>query len=252
MKKIGYENLYNRREEYKINELHGDVCLLTAGVSIQTDRVEIEIVGWCKDRSSYSIDYRVIEGDIADVAVWNKLAELLDERWKRPNGLDVPIRIMAIDSGYNALRVFAFCLQSYPYRVVPVKGLKKLKMVFSAPKTVEIIRAKKRIGKVRLFGVGISYLRSELNSWLRLEKDENGVAPPCYCHFPQYAEHYFRGLTAKQKLCERIGPLECRIFARAAASIAGLDILRPERLEQIGGIVTVKGMPDGIEVGRIN
>jgi len=248
-----YKNLYNRRENYKLNELHADVCFITAGVDVQKDRVEVEIVGWCKDKSSYSIDYRVIEGDTADVHVWLKLGELMDERWKRPNGMGLPLRMMAVDSGYNTSHVYAFCRRFSPDRVVPVKGLDNLGMVFSAPKTVDITRSGKRVGHVRLYGVGSSFLKSELYSWLRLEKDENGAAPPCYCHFPQYAEHYFRGLTAEeqvkkvvkgytvyewQKKYERNEPLDCRVYARVAASIVGLDRLRPEHLEQIGGIAT--------------
>ena len=248
-----YKNLYNRREEYRLNELNEDVCFLTAGIDVQKDRVEIEIVGWCKNKSSYSIDYRVIEGDTADVPVWLKLGELLEERWKRPNGMQIPIRMMAVDSGYNTSHVYAFCRRYSPDRVVPIKGLDNLGMVFSAPKTVDITRAGKRVGHVRLYGCGSSFLKSELYSWLRLEKDENGVAPPCYCHFPQYAESYFRGLTAEeqvkkvvkgytvyewQKKYERNEPLDCRVYARVAASIVGLDRMRPEHLEMIGGIAT--------------
>ena len=248
-----YKNIYNRREEYRLNELHADICFLTAGVDVQKDRVEFEIVGWCRDKRSYSIDYRVIEGDTADVPVWNRLAELLDERWKRPNGLSLPLRMMAVDSGYNTSHVYAFCRRFSPDRVVPVKGQDSLGMVFSSPKTVDITRAGKRVGRVRLYGCGSSFLKSELYSWLRLEKDENGVAPPCYCHFPQYAEHYFRGLTAEEqvkkivkgytvyewhKKYERNEPLDCRVYARVAASIIGLDRLRPEQLEMIGGIAT--------------
>ena len=51
-----FKNLYNRREHYKTNHVPADVCFLTAGVDVQRDRLELEVVGWCADKRSYSID----------------------------------------------------------------------------------------------------------------------------------------------------------------------------------------------------
>ena len=247
-----YKNLYNRREEYPLNVLPDDVCFLTAGVDVQKDRVEVEIVGWCTDKRSYSIDYRVFEGDTAAIPVWNKLAELLEERFPRANGSNIPIRMMAVDSGYNTSHVYQFCKRFTPDRVVPIKGQDNLGMVFSAPKTVYITKSGQKVGNVRLYNLGVSFLKSEFYSWLRLEKDENGTAPACYCHFPQYDEHYFRGITAEEQVKKvvrgysvyewrkkyaRNEPLDCRLYARAAASIVGIDRLKPAQLEIIGGKV---------------
>lgn len=68
--------------------------------------------------------------------------------------------------------------------------------------------------------------------------------------FPEYDEHYFRGLTAEEQVVkvvrgyrklqwvkryERNEPLDCRVYARAAAAILGLDRLSPQRLAQMGG-----------------
>jgi len=62
--------------------------------------------------------------------------------------------------------------------------------------------------------------------------------PPGYCHFPRYSEEYFKQITAEQlvtkivkgyrrhqwqKMRERNEGLDCRVYARAAASRIGLD-----------------------------
>ena len=244
-----YKNLYNRRENYQTNIVPSDVCFLTAGVDVQKDRLELEIVGWCKDKRSYSIDYRVIEGDTARLETWDKLSEVVNERFKR-DYTEMPIRLMAVDSGYNTTHVYAFCRRFQSDRVVAIKGQDSLGMVFSAPKTVDVTKAGKKIGKIRQYNVGSSFLKSELYTWLRLEKDETGTPPPCYCHFPQYDEHYFRGITAEEqvrkivrgyprfewhKKYDRNEPLDCRNYARAAAAIVGLDRLKPEQLEAMSG-----------------
>lgn len=250
-----YKNLYNRREQYKVNEVPADVCFLTAGVDVQRDRLELEIVGWCADKRSYSIDYRALEGDTAATKVWAKLAEVLAERWPRRDGMEFPIRLMAVDSGYNTTHVYNFCRRFGVDRVIPIKGQDNLGMAVSPPKSVDVTKAGKKVGRLRQWNIGVSFMKGELYAALRLEKDSDGTPPPNYCHFPEYDEHFFRGLTAEEqvkriirgypkyqwvKRYERNEPLDCRIYARAAAVIIGLDRLTPKRLAQMGGAVAAK------------
>jgi phage terminase large subunit GpA-like protein len=158
---------------------------------------------------------------------------------------------MAIDTGYNTSHVYAFCRRFDASRVVPVKGQDNLGMAVSPPKTVDITKSGKRVGKLRQWNVGVSFLKSELYAALRLERDADGNPPPNYCHFPEYDEHYFRGLTAEeqvkkivrgypryvwQKVYDRNEPLDCRVYARAAAVIVGLDRLSPAKLAAMGGV----------------
>jgi phage terminase large subunit GpA-like protein len=246
-----YRNLYNRREGYPTNEVPEDVCFLTAGVDVQRDRLELEVVGWCADKRSYSIDYRVLEGDTAATGVWDKLSAVVGERWMRGDGMELPLRLMAVDTGYNTTHVHAFCRRFDATRVVPIKGMDSLGMAVAPPRTVDITKAGKRVGKLRQWNIGVSFLKSELYAALRLERDAEGTPPPSYCHFPQYDEGYFRGLTAEEqvkkivrgypryewkKVYERNEPLDCRVYARAAATIVGLDRLSSERLAAMGGV----------------
>jgi phage terminase large subunit GpA-like protein len=153
---------------------------------------------------------------------------------------------MAVDSGYNTTHVYNFCRRFDASRVIPVKGQDSLGMAISPPKKVDLTKAGKRIGKVNQWNIGVSFLKSELYALLRLEKDSAGNPPPYYCHFPEYAEHYFRGLTAEeqvtkvvrgyqkiqwQKVYERNEPLDCRIYARAAAEIVGLSKMSKEQIQ---------------------
>ena len=108
-------------------------------------------------------------------------------------------------------------------------------------------------------------LKEELYGWLRLEQPTDPAAgfPAGYCHFPQYAEEYFRQLTAEilvvriirgyrryvwEKTRERNESLDCRVYARAAAFTLGLDSWTEEHwksLEQSIGMGS--GSPAGAE-----
>lgn len=233
-----WEIIYNRREPYALNKPTKDVSFITAGVDVQADRLEVEIVGWGKGKRSWSLDYRVILGDTGSRPVWDKLGALLSEQWEREDGALIPLRLMAVDTGYNTSMAYEFCRRHDPTRVVPVKGQDAQAVIISAPRSVDKKKNGKKIGRLLLYNVGVSLLKSELYGWLRLNIQEDSSYPVGFCHFPEYDATYFRGLTAEQleynivkgfrkyywvKKYLRNEPLDCRVYARAAASIIGID-----------------------------
>lgn len=256
-----WQNLYNRREKYTINTLNNTVCFITAGVDVQGDRLELEIVGWCKGKITYSIDYRVLTGDTAKKDVWDKLSLILEENWTREDGLIMPIKLMAVDSGYNTQKVYDFCRKYDATRVIPIKGRDNQDVVITAPKAVDVSHAGKKVGTVKVWNVGVSLLKSELYGWLRLEI-ENDIAPNGYCHFPEYGQEHFKGITAEQlqfknvdgykkyawvKKYERNEPLDCRNYARAAASVIGIDRFKDEHW-----LTIVQGYQKKVEAAQIS
>jgi phage terminase large subunit GpA-like protein len=236
-----WENLYNRREDYPINKPSKDVAFITAGADVQKDRIEVEIVGWCEHKISYSLDFRVLHGDTEKTDVWDLLASVVDEQFEREDGAMLPVKLMAVDSGFNTQYVYDFCRRFDSTRVIPTKGQGKQAVVISAPKTVDVTINGNKVGNVKLFNIGVSILKSELYGWLKLENIESDSPPVGYCFFPQYAPEYFKGLTAEQlqlkrnkdghidyawiKKYERNEPLDCRVYARAAAELCGLTRL---------------------------
>lgn len=254
-----YKNLHNRRELYGINKPPTEVAFITAGVDVQKDRLELEIVGWCEGKRSYSIDYRVLVGDTAQKPVWDELAKVIDEKWTRVDGVPIPLRMMAVDSGYNSQEVYSFCRRFDATKVIPTKGSDSLNVPVSVPRAIDVAKSGRKIGKVKIWNVGVSVLKSELYGWLRLEKADGETVPDGYCHFPQYDERYFRGLTAEKlqfhvvkgfrkyewvKEYPRNEPLDCRIYARAAATVVGMDRFTASDWEQLrlsyGGAVEEK------------
>lgn len=249
-----WQNLYNRREAYHLNKPSSDVAFLTAGVDIQRDRIEVEIVGWCKGKRSYSVDYRVLVGDTSAKAVWDELAKIVGEHWERADGRMMPLKLMAVDTGFRTTEVYDFCQRFDTTRVIPVRGQDKQQLVVAAPKQIHTTQAGKKVGRVRVWNVGVSVCKSELYGWLKLERSEDGTPPPGYCHFPEYDQHFFRMLTAEQiqyrlvrnfpvpewvKKYDRNEALDCRVYARAAASVIGIDRFRDEHWEELSrGYVT--------------
>lgn len=236
-----WEDLYNRRETYAIGSVPRGVVFLTAGVDVQKDRIELEVVGWGRSHESWSIDYRVILGEVSTLAPWKQLEEVLREVWTNENGANLPLRMMAVDSGYESQTVYNWTRRQPADRVMATKGRDPYPMLVGLPGKVDILTTgKKRRRGARLWPVGVGMAKSELYSWLfhKVPTDPGEPFPPGFAHFPQYAEEYFRQLTAEHlkkgsvrgfpkfewvKDRERNEALDCRVLARAAASVVGID-----------------------------
>lgn len=245
-----WQNIYNRREQYITNKPSNNVVFLTAGVDVQKDRLELEIVGWCKGKENFSIDYRVLLGntETSDAPVWKQLSAVLDETFIREDQSQMQIAMMAVDSGYNTSVVYEFA-RKHVGKVIPTKGQDSQILMVSAPRAVDTSRSGKKIGAVKVWNIGVSVIKSEVYGHLRLQQNEDGTYPAGYCHFPQYDQHYFKGITAEKftkttnkkghtvyawiKSFERNEPLDCRVYARAAANVVGMDRFTDQQWDRL-------------------
>ncbi len=249
-----FENLYNRRETYPVGTVPEPVYFLTMGVDVQPDRLECEVVGWCIGRITYSIQYSVLIGDTSKEDVWEQLKELINHHFEHADGTLMPIKLTCVDSGYNTKKVYDFCSSMGYDRVIPIKGMDTLDVMVSYPKVLNVAKSGKKIGSGKVWGLGVSMLKSELYGFLKLKATPIDGAPDVYpagyCHFPEYDRSYFEMLTAEQnqmlknkktgkvsyqwvKIRTRNEALDCRIYARAAAFIIGIDRFKEATWEKI-------------------
>jgi phage terminase large subunit GpA-like protein len=254
-----WQRLYERREDYPIGEIPAAAVVLTAGADVQKDRIEVEVVAWGKGKESWSVAYQVLTGDPAQTAVWLDLAVLLQTTYRHPSGVDLPIAMLAIDSGYATQSVYDWVRRQASGRVMAVKGMERAIAPLGSPSTVDVTIGGKRLRRgVKVWPVGVGLIKSELYQWLQLAPDENGF-PSGYCHFPRYDAEYFKQLTAEQlvtktvkgypkrewqKLRERNEALDCRIYARAAAIALGMDRWNAARWDALAGqLIPVNNRP---------
>jgi phage terminase large subunit GpA-like protein len=247
-----FKRLYERRELWKLNTLQPGVVFLTCGVDVQKDRLELEVVGWGRDKQSWSVDYRIIMGDTATDVPWKELDKVLDETWVTSTGQQIQIRMMAVDSGFETQTVYDWVRKKPSDRVRAIKGSDSLQMAFGQPKDIDVGRDGSKLRRAsKVWPVGVSVLKSELYGWLKLDgAGDDGKYQAGFCHFPQYDEAYFERLCSEQlvkkkvngrtiyrwiKIHERNEPLDCRVYARAAAAMFGLDRFKEPDWELLEG-----------------
>lgn len=238
-----WQRLYERRESYEIGTVPAGVLALTCGVDVQKDSFRYEVVGWGAGKESWSVDAGVIPADTSNLDEWTKLDEPLGRTYPAADGAAVAISCMAVDSGYNTSVVYSWARQHPMDRVIATKGVGGPRALIGSPTKVEVtIRGKKCGYKVWPLGPDIG--KSEFYGWLGLAKPKDGEPFPAgYCHFPQYGEDYFKQITAEHLVSHTDSRgftrqewqliegrenhlLDCRILARAAASLKGLDRMK--------------------------
>lgn len=260
-----WELLYGRREQYAIGQVPDPVVFLTAGIDVQKDRLEMEVVGWGRNLESWSIDYVVLHGDTASDEVWEQLSAQVRQDYGRTDGMRMPIRMAAIDTGFRTQEVYRWVKSQSAMRVMAVKGREQQATIISQPSTVEVtVRGKRIRGGIKVWPVGVSVAKSELYGWLRRKLPSNleDGLPYGWCHFPQHPEEYFKQLTAEslvsrivrgyqkyqwEKTRDRNEALDCRVYNRAAAMTVGADRWDDKRWEyeaaqcgHSGGVVSVQ------------
>jgi len=225
------------------------------------------VVGWGRAKESWSVDYLVLDGDTARPEVWGKLDEALARDWPREGGGSLPIRVLCVDSGYATQDVYAWvrrhpqaawgpagAVARQPRTAVAVKGQERDTALILSVSKADL--GGKRRG-LRVWNVSASIAKGELYRWLKLDRPtdealaEDTGFPPGYCHFPQYGEEYFKQLTAERRVirihkgfpraswekdpARRNEALDCRVYARAAAAIFGIDRFQERHWRRLEG-----------------
>ena len=235
-----WEDLYNRREDYRIGTVPEGVHVLTMGVDVQQDYLAFEVVGYGPNLESWSIDWGNISGNTADPEVWDELAKRMGNTYPIESGGRMSIRMAAVDTGFRTQDVYRFCKSQPPTRVIAIKGRDAQATVLGTPSTAEIgQRGRKIKSGLKVWPVGVSVAKSELYGWLRRKaRADDQELPVGWCHFPMWDEEFFRQLTAEQltektvrgyrkfvweKTRERNEALDTRVYARACLTMLGGD-----------------------------
>lgn len=236
-----WKTLFDRREDYPLGRIPPGGLALTAGIDVQGDRIEVEVVAWSHTLESWSVTYEVIEGDPTQAKVWQALdvwlARTYVDQWGRAWRVDM----VAIDSGHLARMVYRWArLKSA--RVIAVKGAKSPNAPYLARGNRQQVTVGGRKHGVPLWLVGTHQMKLDIYDYLRLEREQaDGVTatPLGYCHFPKaYGETYFKGLVSERLEDVTINgrpakhfvvtagvrnePLDCRVYAMAAAERLGI------------------------------
>ena len=246
-----YEILLARREPYVVGVVPDGGLFLTAGCDVQRDRLECGVWAWGRNRESWAIDYRIIEGRTSEPDVWRQLGEYISQTFPHERGAELPIRRVFVDSGDGTTTndVYGWVRTQSQTQVAAIKGSDKGILPVGQPSPVDVTVGGKKISnglKIRM--INVSFFKAEFYAALKSrpptdEEISQGFGyPQGYCHYPQgglYGDEHFKQICAEQLVTHkrkngrtvtewmqtraRNEALDVRNYARAAAYDCGLD-----------------------------
>ena len=247
--------LADRREE--MPSIPDEVIILTAGVDVQDNRLEISIIGWGRDDESWVISHSTMYGDPSTPQLWTALDSHLMQQYETESGRRLAIRSTCVDSGGHFTNsVYQYCKKNAGRRIFAIKG------VGGEGKPISGRPSKNNIAKCPLFPIGVDTVKDLVFARLRIQEPGAG-----YVHFSDtLSDEYFRQLTAekivtkyhkgfKKRMFEKVRPrneaLDCMVYSIAAYAIIGMNVnafadkleSEPQKMEQKTPEKTVKNQP---------
>ncbi|WP_246787072.1 phage terminase large subunit family protein [Bartonella bovis] len=247
---IDPDGLYAQREDYPLAP--AQAVLLTAGIDVQNDRLELEVVGWGRGEESWNIDYQVFPGDPSSLDIWDQLDEYLQKRWPHPGFKDgIKIAATCIDTGGSHTQdVYNYVRPREGKRIWGIKGQAGSRPVWPHRPS------KNNKGQINLYIVGVDSAKDTITR--RFKKSGPDASGSGATHFHKSLDReYFEQLTAEKKVIKyfkghqriewhksetaRNEALDCRVYAYAALQgliLAGLNLnkevdILEERLKNI-------------------
>jgi phage terminase large subunit GpA-like protein len=221
--------LSSRREPFD-GKIPEEVVVLTAGVDVQDDRLEVTVIGWGKDDESYVIQHEELYGDPSTPSTWTSLDSILFAAYETHSGRQLAIRSSCVDSGgHNTKAVYDYAKKNAARRVFAIKGMG------GEGKPVSGRPSKNNIGRCPLFPIGVDTIKTLLFQRMRIVDEGAG-----YIHFSDVLnDEYFLQLTAEQivvkfhkgyqkrefkKMRPRNEALDCFVYAVAALTILNVNV----------------------------
>lgn len=208
--------------------LPAKVAVLTAGIDVQDDRIEVETVGWGADEESWSIETEILTGDPAQTDIWDRLDAVLDRKRAHPGyPKGISVQASCIDTGgSHTARVYAWAHARSHRKIWAIKGSKE----YRAPVWPKRPSRTRKSGG-NFYMVGVSAAKETI--YKRLTRVGPTASGAGACHFGKdWDLERFGQLTAEVKRIKYLNghpvpywwkqdgkrneALDCRVYSYAA------------------------------------
>ncbi|MCK9266183.1 phage terminase large subunit family protein [bacterium] len=166
------------------------VAILTAGVEVKNNRIEVEIVGWGSEEKSWSLDYKVLKDNLTGRDIWEQLDNVLLTPYEHETSVLLKVATTCIggeDRHFD--KICRFVKETQKRRIWAVKDIKESeKVIIGIPSTSNPFR-------VKVFPLRMDILKDRINKRMKIKES---VAECIY--FPvDWDEKFLRMLLKKNR-----------------------------------------------------
>lgn len=212
--------LFERRELYPSGiDVPNGACLLTMGVDVQDDRLELLVIGWGPGEESWLVDRQTLPGNTDGPDPWAALDEVLDRPYLHETGQHLTIDSTFIDSaGHRTANVYDYVARKGARKVYASIGRDGQRLLVSRPSIQSWGRTSR---KVPLYTIGVDAAKALVVSRLKLTK-----FGPGFMHFPREDwadQELFEQLTSEVLMKKFTKGMPVMVWRKRRARNEGLD-----------------------------
>lgn len=228
--------------------------LLTCGIDVQHDRVELTIRAWGENEESWLVYYGAIYASVGCVdkndPVWEALDKAVFDPIQHERGMQVYVSAVSIDSsdGTTSDAVYHWVRtrqKKYPHRLVmAIKGASNGDPeIFSTPKVKGVDHKNpKKTTKADKHGVKVFMVgTNKAKDWLAGHMKLSGNGPGRFHCYADVRTDYFDHMTAEAKVPGKLGKKtwqrragrrseawDCEVYSLHAARARRLHLFKPD------------------------
>lgn len=247
---VDAKGLSTRGEPYGPQDLPEGVRFATAGVDVQKNRIEIQVVGWGYAEECWPFEYVAIAGDPTQPQTWLEVDRVLLDRYATRSGRPVRVLAACVDAGDTTYghQVHEFARPRFNRKVFAIKGDDGIRPIFprkpSRTKTGQSI-----------YIVGSDTAKDTIYNRLLIKPrqvEAEDAPQPGFIHFPlpdvaagKWTQDYFDQLTSEQQVTRfrdgrpyrlwvpiragiRNEALDTFVYALAARQAVTVSLARPD------------------------
>lgn len=226
---------------YERPEVPDGVLLLSAGVDVQGDRVEVSVWGWGENEQGWLLAHEKIYGEPTGNAVWCELDDYLGQTF---GGLR--IKTTFVDAGNWTREVYGQVRKRKTRGWHAIMGRAGERPLIGNPSVQDVNRRGEKLKRgVRLRLLGVDLAKATLYSRAKVGKASDSKQ----INFPSDMDwSYFEGFASEIRVLKHRGgvayyrweklpgvyrnePLDCAVYAYCAAVMAGLERANWKKLE---------------------
>jgi len=212
--KLDADGLKARAEPYELLTAPAAALVATAGIDVQDNRIEVQVVAWGEGEQAWVVNYAVIYGDPDRFEIWQQVLDVINTPIKHASGGDLKVYAALVDSGdgNKTNEVYAFARANRARHVLAGKGMSGARPPIGTPTKQDInIRGQKIKRGVAMYPVGVDSIKSTIYGRLkRTEKEGPGVI-----HFPlALPAEYYDQLTAEKQQIKHVHGMPRRIWTK--------------------------------------
>ena len=212
--RVDWETTKLRAEQYAVRTIPKGVLALTAGVDVQVDRFEVQVLGWSPGERAAVIDYRVIEGEPTNPDDWKALDHFLEQPIVNAFGVPMRVECAMVDAANWQHEVLNFTRPLRARGIFASRGSPVLtRPPIGRPSFPDVRKRKgkeipdqRRGARMYLLGVGelkkIIYARLKADAGQAAREDdapENTTPGTRFIRFPAgLPDEYYRQLVAEE------------------------------------------------------